>query len=79
MQKSPYKISGNKRRSLKKELSLIRLVLNNFWRNSQLDADMYIFFGTKGPSKESEKAIFNRLTLEVENLKSRLNELSSNT
>lgn len=40
-----YKISGNERKKLKKELSILKLVHKDFFYHHQLDKDMVSFYG----------------------------------
>ncbi len=40
-----YKINGLERRAKKKELSLLKSLVKNFWYYHQLDKDMNYFYG----------------------------------
>lgn len=52
-----FKINGQERRKLKKELSELKSSANNFWYYHQLDKDMCSFYGsTKDYPMSDEKA-----------------------
>lgn len=47
MENNPtYKIHGEERRKLKKELNELKRYVKDFLHNHQLDKDMYSFFGS---------------------------------
>ena len=72
-----YKIHGLERRAKKKELSLLKSVVNNFWHYHQLDKDMTaIYGGQKGYPMSDEKAkeMFEKRKKEIEKLESILAE-----
>lgn len=66
-----YKISGLDRRAKKKELSLLKSFVKNFWHCHQLDKDMTSFYGGKeGYPMSDEKA-----TMRIEKAKKEMEEM----
>lgn len=73
-----YKISGQERRQLKKELSELKSYAKGFWRYHQLDVDMNSIYGgdnsyVLSDNKAQEK--FNKINPQIETIQTSLNEL----
>jgi len=73
-----YKISGQERRELKKELSELKSYAKGFWRYHQLDVDMDSIYGgannyVLSDNKAQEK--FNKIKNQIETIQTSLNEL----
>jgi len=65
-----YKIHGEERRSLKKELSLLKSFVKNFWYYHQLEKDMYSIYCAADINKyvlsdEAAKQKFDEVCLEI--------------
>lgn len=72
-----FKIHGLARREKKKELSLLKSVVKNYWYAHQLDKDMTSFYGGHEGypmSDEKSKEIFEKRKQEIEKLESLLSE-----
>ena len=66
-----FKIHGNDRRKLKKELSLIKSIIKDFWHDHQMDADMASFYGGSERLMSDEDAMImfdknNKIIKELE-------------
>lgn len=73
MNNSPqFKVYGIERRKLKKELSLLKSFVKNFWYFHQLDVDMASFYGGNVMSDERAQAIYNNKLKEIEELEKKL-------
>ena len=66
-----FKIFGEERRKLKKELSLLKSFVRHFWHYHQLDKDMTQFYGGSEnypmPDKEAQKR-YDKKLIEIKNL-----------
>ena len=77
MNEPQFKIYGIERRKLKKELSLLKSFVKNFWHFHQLDVDMTDFYGktdTYPMTDEKAKTMFEKSQKEIERLEFILNE-----
>lgn len=66
-----YKIHGNERRVLKKELSEIKSFIKNFWHYHQMDKDMSNFYGNSGGypmCDEDAQKIYDKNLNEIKNI-----------
>lgn len=70
--KPQYEIYGVERRKLKKELSLLKGSVKDFWYFHQLYADMASFYGGNFMSNEQAQIIYNKKLKEIEELEKRL-------
>jgi hypothetical protein len=71
MNEPQFKIFGQERRQLKKELSLLRSHVKNFWRCHQIDLDMADIYGrTPGYplGDEAAKDAYDKAVSEIERL-----------
>lgn len=69
--KPTYRIYGRERRELKKELSLLKSSVKNFWYYHQLDKDMASFYGCSEGypmSDEYAQRIYDRNCNKIKNL-----------
>lgn len=69
--KPTYRIYGKERRELKKELSLLKRSVKNFWHYHQLDKDMASFYGSSDNypmSDEDAQKIYDRNCDKIANL-----------
>ena len=66
-----FKIFGEERRKLKKELSLLKSFVRHFWHYHQLDKDMTQFYGGSEnypmSDKEAQKR-YDKKLIEITNL-----------
>lgn len=78
LNKPTYKIYGLERRKLKKELSILKLQIKNFWYYYQLDKDMCSFFNCDeswlGSDKEM-KIKYDKMCTDAQSIESELSEL----
>lgn len=75
-----YKINGDERRVLKKELSELKSYSKNFWYYHQLDKDMSSFYGGSGDfpmSDEKAKEKFDIANIKIKEIEERLSVLYS--
>lgn len=73
MNQSPYKVSGKARRALKKELSLIKWCLKDFWRDDMIERDLYEIHGDTPPwDKAQALKRYNQMTLKAEGMEAKL-------
>lgn len=75
MNEPQYKIYGSERRKLKKQLSLLKSFLKNFWHHHQVDKDMASFYGgsdTFPMSDEDAKLMYDNKKEDIQELESRL-------
>lgn len=78
MQNSIYKISGRKRREVKKRLGELKSFVKYYWFYHQLDKDMYYIY-TNGANNnlitdEQAKIIYNNANEEIKKIEEKLSE-----
>jgi hypothetical protein len=69
MNEPQFKIFGEERRKLKKELSLLKSFIRHFWHYHQLDKDMTQFYGTSGNYPMSDDVAQQRYDKKIEQIK----------
>lgn len=77
MNEPQFKIFGNERRILKKELAGLKSFYKNYFYHHQLDKDMCSFYGgTNDYPMNDDKANerYNQLKNKIDKLESKLNE-----
>lgn len=75
MNKPQYKIHGKERRNLKKELSLLKLYVKNFWYYHQLDKDMSIIYSKCNNypmDDDTAKDKYNKAKNKIKNIEQQL-------
>lgn len=69
-----YKIHGEERHRLKKELSFLKQFLKGFWHEHNMEKDMASFYGGYVMSDECAQNVFDENTKKVALLENMLNE-----
>lgn len=73
--KPQYKIYGDERRKLKKELSKLKYFIKYFWHHHQLDKDMSSFYGeTENYPMSDQKAqkMYDDYIIKIKELENKL-------
>lgn len=68
-----YKIHGLDRRKMKKELSLIKSFIRDFWHDHTMDKDMASFYGGSVMSDSDAQTIYDRESLNILEIENMLN------
>lgn len=75
MNNPTFKIYGQRRRELKKELSLLKSYVSTFWYERQLEKDMFLFFNSGNMMTDDEaQEKFDKANAEIAELETKLAE-----
>ena len=69
-----YKIYGKERKKLKKELSLSRWFVKDFWSSHEIEKDMTCFFDGRMMSDEDARKLFDETKARIIELEDLLKE-----
>jgi len=74
MNEPQFVISGKERKVVKKELSLLKWIVKDFWRDHQMEKDMCSFYGGNVMNDEDAQKYFEKSQKQIVKLEKTLNE-----